>query len=122
MKNIILLILFFIIFTSPVLAVNLQSSSGFLSTAAGKAGFDVAATPESIIAKVINAVLSLLGVVFLVLMVYGGFMWMTARGNDQQIEKAKGIITAAIIGVVVVVSAYAITYFVVSQIGGATLQ
>ncbi len=62
--------------------------------------------------KIIGAGLSLIGVLFLVLMIYGGFRWMIARGNDTEIEKAKHLIEAAIMGLIIVVAAYAITTFV----------
>jgi len=71
---------------------------------------------SSIIVMVINAVLSLLGVIFLVLVIYAGFLWMTAGGNDEQVGKAKKLLTNSIIGVVVIVAAYAISYFVLSAI------
>lgn len=123
MKYFLLIVFSFIIIASPALAGNLQSSSGLLNTAAGQAGYNISEkNPESVVAKVINAVLSMLAVIFLVLMVYGGFIWMTARGNDQQVDKAKGILVAAIIGVIIIVSAYAITFFVLSQVGSQTLQ
>lgn len=68
-----------------------------------------------IIGVLIGVVLSFVGVLFLVLMVYGGVLWMTARGNEQQIEKAKDLIIASIIGLIIVMGAYAVTNF----IGGA---
>ena len=76
-----------------------------------------ATTPlQTIISKVINAVLGLLGVIFLVLIIYAGFLWMTAAGNDDQVTKAKNILTRSIIGVIIIVAAYAISYFVLSNI------
>lgn len=76
---------------------------------------------NEIIATIINIVLSLLGIIFLALMIYGGFLWMTARGNETQVTKARDLITAAIIGLIIVLGAYAITYFVISRIGAGTL-
>lgn len=64
------------------------------------------------IGKIIGAALSLLGVIFLVLMIYGGFLWMTAKGDSSQVDKAKGLMAAAIIGLIIVLSAYAITYYI----------
>lgn len=74
---------------------------------------------EFVIGKIIQATLSLLGIIFIILMIYGGGLWMTAKGNEQQVDKAKDLITAAIIGLVIVVAAYAISYFVIKTIGGA---
>lgn len=71
---------------------------------------------EGIVVKVINGVLGLLGVIFLALTVYAGFLWMTAQGNDENVKKAKGILTTAIIGIIIIIAAYAITNFVISAI------
>lgn len=70
---------------------------------------------DQIVQTVINVVLSFLGVGFLILMIYGGYVWMIARGNEQEVTKAKNIITSAIIGLIIVLSAYAISYFVISS-------
>ena len=61
---------------------------------------------------VISVALSLLGVVFLILMIYGGFVWMNSRGNEQDVEKAKNIIRNSIVGLLIVVAAYGITVFI----------
>jgi hypothetical protein len=65
-------------------------------------------------------VLSLTGIIFLALTVYAGFLWMTARGNDEQIGTSKKIITAAAIGLAITLMAYAITVFVVDRLTQAT--
>ena len=59
--------------------------------------------------RIIKPVLSLIGVLFFGLMIYGGFIWMTARGNPKAVDKGKDIIVAAVIGAVIVTSAYVIT-------------
>lgn len=61
---------------------------------------------------IVNVVLSLLGVLFIVLTVVSGFKWMTAGGNEDQIKSARKNITNAIIGLVIVVSSYAIWMFI----------
>ena len=70
-----------------------------------------------LVGKIIQAALSLVATIFFFLMVYGGFLWMTARGNTDQISKAKDLITQAIVGVAVISAAWAITSFVISRIG-----
>lgn len=59
-----------------------------------------------------------LGIIFFLLIVYSGFLYMTASGNDTKIEKAKGILYAAGIGLVIIVSAYAIVRFVFGGVLG----
>ena len=69
-----------------------------------------------IIATVLNVLFSLLGAVFLLLLVYAGFLWMTSQGESKDVDKAKGIIKNAVLGLVVTLAAYAITAFVMSRI------
>ena len=71
---------------------------------------------QSKIGQIIGLVLSFIGVVFLVLMIYAGITWMTAQGNDQTISKAKDLIVSSIIGLIIVLAAYAITSFIGAQI------
>ena len=73
---------------------------------------------EDIIVVIINSVLGLLGVIFLIIIIYAGFLWMTAGGNDEQVGKAKKLLINSIIGVVIIVGAYAISYFVLSAVLG----
>ncbi len=66
--------------------------------------------------KIIGVALSFVGAIFFILMIYGGFLWMTARGDEGQVTKAKDLIFAAVIGLVIVLSAYAITSFLGTQL------
>lgn len=67
----------------------------------------------ALIAIIINTAVSIIAVIMVVLIVYSGFLWMTARGNETIVEKAKTTLTNAIIGLVITLSAYAVTlYFV----------
>jgi hypothetical protein len=95
---------------------NLQNAFGDkLDQASQAAGYDQAVdSPLEIVAMIVNIILSLLGIIFLILIIYAGFLWMTAGGNDQQVGKAKSLISSAIIGLIIVVSAYAISYFVIA--------
>ena len=61
---------------------------------------------------VIAPALSVIGVIFLVLIIYFGFMWMTARGEEKQVTSAKSVMTNAIIGLILTLSAFAITNFI----------
>lgn len=70
------------------------------------------------IGSIISYALGFVGVIFLILMIAGGLMWMTAAGNEERVSKAKGLITNAVIGMVIVFSAYAITYFVTETLLG----
>ena len=72
--------------------------------------------------KIVGTVLSFIGVMFLLLMIYSGILWMTAAGNDTQMEKAKNLIMAAVVGLVVILSAYAITAFIGTELTSSTVQ
>ena len=88
------------------------AGSANLTTAAG--GGDV----PTIIGNVIGTALSLISVLFFILMLYGGLLWMTARGKTEQTTKALDTIIAAIIGIVIILGAYALTQFVFSSVKG----
>jgi len=79
------------------IGIGAGKASGFLATQTG---------------NVIGTVLSFLGVIFLILTIAGGIMWMTAGGNQEQVGKAKKLITSAVIGLVIVFASYALTSFI----------
>ena len=72
------------------------------------------------IANIIRIALGFLGVIAVVIILLGGFKWMTAGGNDDKVKKAKQLIFSGIIGLVIVISAYAIATFVIDSIIDAT--
>jgi hypothetical protein len=81
-------------------------------------GGNVPTDLSAVVGNVIKTVLSLVGIIFLVLTVYAGYLWMTARGEDEQVSKAKEIIKSSIMGLFIVVSSYAITVFITSRFSG----
>lgn len=91
--------------------MSLQQSS-FLQ----KAGFSSATNIQGIIALGIQVFLSLLSIIFIVLILYAGFSWMTAGGDEKKIENAKGTIQRAVIGLVIIIAAFTITYFIFSNL------
>lgn len=94
-----------------------------LNTVAEKgAHYNTTATFESIIGTIITMVLGLLGVIFLILAIYGGYNWMMARGNEEMVDKAKKTITNAIIGLAVVLASYVISKFIITSLGDVVLK
>lgn len=71
---------------------------------------------EIMIGKAIQVFLGILGVIFLGITVWAGFQWMTAGGNTKKIEEAKGWLMNGVIGLVIILSAYAISSYVVSTL------
>lgn len=114
-KNIVLglTIIFFLFFVSfPALPAIAQNEGYGLTQTAGVTEGLKNGDPQTMIGNIIGAVLTFVGILFLILVIYGGLLWMTARGNEQQIEKAKNLIGAAVVGLIIVLSAYAITAFI----------
>ena len=104
---------YFVFAQSPALQKlkNVGPTAGF-SEATGE-------TLPQILSTIISAFLGLLGIIFVVLMVYSGYNWMTAMGDESKVSKAQSTIKQAIIGLIITVSAYAITYFVFNYLGNA---
>jgi uncharacterized membrane protein YjgN (DUF898 family) len=73
-----------------------------------------------VVANIIRVFLSFLGIIFLVLIVWAGYRWMMAAGNEQTITEAKAQITNAVIGLIIVMFAYAIAFYVTECIFDVT--
>lgn len=69
-----------------------------------------------IIGTVISVALGLLGVIFLVLMIYAGYNWMTARGEEEKVSSAKDTIVRAVTGLIIVIGSYAAWKFIFSKL------
>lgn len=67
---------------------------------------------------VIGALLGLIGVIFLIIIIYAGLLWMTAMGDSAKITKARQMIINSILGLIVVFGAYAITNYVLNAVLG----
>ncbi|MFH1456909.1 MAG: pilin [Patescibacteria group bacterium] len=72
-------------------------------------------TPITIIINVINVALGLLGLFFVILIMYGGFTWMTAQGDAEKVKKAQGIIKNSIYGVAIILLSLVIVNVVVDM-------
>lgn len=101
----------FIIITTPSFAQLEQ-----LQNVANKAGIQTQEDVPVLVGRLVKVVLQLLGLILVVLLIVGGGMWMTSGGNEEKIKKAKGIITSAVIGLIIVVLAYAIAVFVIERL------
>lgn len=82
--------------------------------AAGLSGYG--SNLPDLVGRVIGTALSMISVLFFILTVYGGVLWMTARGNEEQSKKALNTIIAASIGLVIILSSYALTTFVFNSV------
>lgn len=75
---------------------------------------------QGIAANIINVALSFLGIIAVVIVLIGGFKYMTSGGSEEKTTEARKLIVSGIIGLAIILSAWAITSFVVSRLVGAT--
>lgn len=119
LKQILILICLIAVLILPYFVFAQETPLGKLESVGQEGGYaqaDKYTISKNIVGPIIQAALSLIGVIFLVLMIYGGYSWMTAHGNEEQVTKAKNIITRAMIGLIIVVAAYAIATFVTAYL------
>jgi hypothetical protein len=76
--------------------------------------------PRTIAANVIKVILGFLGIIAVVMILIGGFKWMTSGGNTEKATEARGIITAAAIGLIIILAAYGVASFVITSVLNAT--
>ena len=109
-----ILVLFFpaIVFAGNV---TLEKMKGVAETGGYASGVDEFSMAK-MVGTVITSLLSLLGIVFVVLMIYGGFKWMKASGREDEVGKAQEVIKQAIIGLVITASSYSISLYVMSHL------
>ncbi len=126
------------VFTFSLFTVNLSLAAGNSTPSSGnqtqssilKNVSDV--TPSEIkmnnldlrdfIAKLIKSSLSFLGILFLILVLYGGFLWMTSGGDSEKAKKGSRLITQAVIGLIIITLSYAVTVMVFKIIQDASKQ
>ncbi|MBU0649434.1 pilin [Patescibacteria group bacterium] len=112
--SVLLLFSFFL----PTLAGAITPNETGLGQTADEAGLpktDIA----SVIGSIIKTLLAVLGVIFFILLVYGGLLWMTARGNQEKVDKAKDALTNAIIGLLIILVAYAFATYIIAALTGS---
>ncbi|MEK7116178.1 MAG: pilin [Patescibacteria group bacterium] len=107
---------------SRVLAVDPPFTKGLtlVNTVGSSAGITTSKGLPEIIGSIINVALGFLGIVFLVLLLYAGFLWMTAQGEPKTVDKAKDMLKQAIIGLIIIVAAFAVSNFVLTSLVNVT--
>lgn len=98
-----------------VLAEDTYDPMVKLNTLADNLGLKTTDFPTAI-GSLINIVLSFLGIIFFVLIVYAGITWMTSGGNEQKIAKAKETIVSATVGLAIVMLSYALSVYIMSKL------
>ena len=100
-----------VIFFAPLLS-QAQVSLDLPGSFANLASQDIKVT----IGNLVQIVIGFLGVLVVLYMLYGGFLWMTSGGDEKKIEQAKKMIVAAVIGLLIVLAAFSITSFIVNSL------
>jgi hypothetical protein len=77
--------------------------------------------PRVIIGRIISIVLTFLGVIALLLIIYAGFLWMTSGGEEEKIRRAKNVLKNAAIGLLIIFSSWALTNFLINRLHLASL-
>lgn len=112
----------FFVYGQAVLAqgsYNFADNSG-LGHSADVAGFETgpgALQVDSIIGRVIFVGLGLVGVIFFALTLLAGFKWMISQGNEEKVGQAKDSLLNSIVGLIITLAAYAISYFLINYFG-----
>ncbi|MFA5420931.1 MAG: pilin, partial [Patescibacteria group bacterium] len=112
------LFFFFFSFSSFVLSASASDVLGtdFISDDINLSDRD----PRTMAAGIINVVLSILGIIAVSIVIYGGFIWMNSEGNEENVQKAKDILKMGVIGLVIILSAWGISAFVLNKLGSST--
>jgi lysylphosphatidylglycerol synthetase-like protein (DUF2156 family) len=102
-----------------VFAADIPSPMDRLENTAATGGYEKTTDKTTLITSIgdiINIALGLLGAIFITFMVYAGFTWLTANGDEKKVEKATGIIKTSIIGLVITLSSWAIWTFILKRL------
>lgn len=124
MKKILTTIFIFLFALSLAPAVQAGLSDAFgngsmVEMVSQNSGFNTNSenTIEDTVSNIINLVLSFLGIIFVALLIYAGINWMTAGGNETKIDSSKKLLKQAIVGLIIVLASYALSYFVINSLG-----
>lgn len=103
--------------TSPVMT----QAVSFLPSGINSSDLDLGtSSPVDVTINIVNWTLGLLALIAVVFILYAGFAWMTSGGNEKQVETAKGILKAAIIGLVIIMTALGVSQYVFTILINAT--
>jgi amino acid transporter len=111
MKKVSLIIASLALLATPLTVLAAAGTPYTIENIGGSLGLGTADLKTTVI-NIIQWVLGILALVAVVMIIIGGFQWMTAAGNEERIEKAKKVISAAVIGLIIVLLAWAIVIFV----------
>ncbi|MFH1745212.1 MAG: pilin [bacterium] len=101
----------------PMLSVSVSAQEFGLNYASNLELGGENSDPRDVAVNIIKIIMTFLGIVAVVIILYGGFLWMTAAGNEDRSTKAKDLIIAGVIGMVIIMAAFMIVSWVFRQSG-----
>jgi len=112
-----LLLIITFVFASPSMAArptfkDAEDNLFFFAFWAGYGPLTDETSLETLIGQIISIVLSVMGIIYFIIVIYGGYLWFSAAGNKEQVTKAIHLLRDATIGLALVIGAYALAYFV----------
>ena len=78
--------------------------------------------PRIVAASIIKVLMTFLGIISVGIVLWGGYKWMTAAGNEDQVSESKKIITSGIIGLLIILAAWAIASWTIDTIDNEILK
>ncbi len=103
-----------LLFSKPALAQNdqfgLNEVNNGLNNSLSKTD------PRTVIARIINVALGFLGIIAVVIILLGGFKWMTAAGNEEKTEEAKKLLGAGVIGLIIILMSWALANYLITAL------
>ena len=99
---------------------QLSESTSNLAIVKGTIGDDVQQNLPELIGSIIRVILGIIGIFFVIQVIYSGYLYMTDKGDAKNVDTAKKRLGTAVIGIIIIVAAYAISDFVITQIINAT--
>lgn len=108
------------VISNSLLGTNTETTK--LLTNFEPGGFGKIKGPGEIVFNVVYIFLGILGIITVLLMIYGGFLWLTAGGEENKAKQGTTILFQAVVGLIIILSSYAVTYFVLVQITTAVTK
>ncbi|MFA5000051.1 MAG: pilin [Patescibacteria group bacterium] len=102
-------------FAVPLVAFG-QADFGLENVESGLNNSLASGDPREIVGRIIQVALSFLGVIAVVIILYGGFKWMTAAGNEDKTAEAKKLLGAGVIGLVIILASWALATFLLNTL------
>lgn len=104
----------------PIAVLAQEDATSFsIESIGSKVGLGEADLKTTVL-NIVQLVLGLMTLIAVVLVIYGGFVWLTSAGNEENIERAKRIISAAVVGLIIILLAWAVVIFVARTTANVT--